>query len=126
MKIEPLAEYLESEGIAKAGKDLFAYYMPDSVSEGILLISSLEGTPIDTELPGYRKTGFQVIIRHDDHVKGRALADQVSSALTMSNTTLTDMYVNYIRPRHEPVVFPSSEGDFLEFSVNYDANYVMA
>lgn len=126
MNLAPLAEYLELEDIAVAGKDLFLYQMPSTVSVGILLLTPLSGTEIDYYLPGYRKTTFQVIVRHTDHVEGQALAELISATLTLANKQLTNMNVNYIRPKHEPVVYPVSEGDFLEFSVNYDANYVMA
>jgi hypothetical protein len=123
MKLEPLAQYLKDQDIAIPGTDLFIYEMPSSVKVGILILTSLSGTNINYELPDYRKTTFQVIVRHTDHVKGRELAELVSSGLTMSGATLEGMSVNYIRPKHEPVVYPVSEGDFLEFSVNFDANF---
>ena len=126
MILEAVAEFLKSERVAVGGKDLFIHEMPSKVSIGVLLLTPLSGTTINHELPKYRTAGFQVIVRHTDHVNGRLLVDQVMASLTMANVTLGGLKVNFIRPKHEPVVYPTSEGDFLEFSVNYDANYVMA
>lgn len=125
MKIEPVAEYIEDEGIAFAGTDLFAYHMPEDVEEGVLLLPPLTGEKIDYELPDYRTSSFQIIVRHKSHAKGVALAEMIMSLLTLSNSTvLNGLSVKYMRPRHEPVVFPSSKGDYLEISVNYDAVYI--
>ncbi|NQZ53219.1 MAG: hypothetical protein HRT93_03085 [Piscirickettsiaceae bacterium] len=125
MKLEPIAGYLESKGIAFAGEDLFADHMPENVEEGVLLVSPLIGEQIDYDLPNYRKTSFQVIVRHTDRKKGVALAEMVMEALTLGNTdALTGISVKYMRPRHEPVIFPSSKGDYLEISVNYDTAYI--
>lgn len=125
MKLEPIAEFLEDEGIGTAGKDLFVYHMPEGVSEGVLLVSPLSGEKIDYELPNYRVSKFQVIVRHSSYREGVALAVMVMNAITLSNTdVLNGIFVKYMRPRHEPVVFPSSKGDNLEISVNYDAVYI--
>tara|TARA_R110000851_G_C13102760_1_gene569250 strand:- start:33162 stop:33545 length:384 start_codon:yes stop_codon:yes gene_type:complete len=125
MKLEPIAQHLVTEDVAEQGVDLFIYNMPSGVEIGILLISSLSGTEIDYELPGFKRTSFQAIVRHTEFVEGRELADLVSSTLTLKNGTMLDnLLVRYIRPRHEPVVYPVSEGDYLEFSINFDAVYI--
>lgn len=126
MNLEPLAQKLSDDGIATAGVDLFIHNMPSNVTKAVLLLSNLTGTPIDFELPGYRRTSFQAIIRHTDYVQGLALANEVSEALTFKSgeSILDTLHIKHILPRHEPVVFPVSEGDFLEISVNFDAVYI--
>ena len=124
MNLKPIAEYLESQGLGTGGRDLFVNYMPEDVQQGILLMNKLSGTPIDWELPGYRRSGFQLIVRHTDDEAGLLMAEQLSDALTLTNTTLTGMLVKVIRPKHEPVVYPVSKGDYLEISVNFEAIYV--
>lgn len=126
MKLDALAQILIDEGIATAGVDLFIHKMPSNIKVGVLLLNKLSGTPIDFELPGYRRTGFQVIVRHTDYAQGIMLANNVSTALTFKGveSTLGDMLIKHILPKHEPVVFPVSEGDFLEISVNFDAVYI--
>lgn len=122
--LEALAQLLQDTGLGVQGENIFVHMMPSSVSQGILLLSPLSGVPIDHELPGYRKTSFQAIVRHTSHASGKALAEQMSNALSLVNTTLSGYDVKFILPRHEPVVFPVSEGDFLEISVNFEAVYV--
>lgn len=125
MNLEAIANYLVTQGVGISGQSLFVYRMPPAINEGILLISDLKGTEIDYELPGFKRTTFQAIVRHTEHVAGRALADLVSSTLTLENGfVLSNLLVRYIRPRHEPVMYPVSEGDYLEFSVNFDAVYI--
>lgn len=127
MKLEPIAEYLHSLGIATPGKDLFAYSAPSSApNNSVLLVSPLTGTDIDYELPCFRRTKFQVIVRGSDHVEGVKLAEKIMDALTLENSSvMPEISIKYMRPRHEPVVFPSSEGDLLEVSVNYDTVYII-
>ena len=126
MNLQELANYLSDGGIVTQGKDLFIHNMPAKVDSGVLLRGKLTGTPINHELPGYRRTGFQAVIRHTDYKEGFELAETVSSELTFKggDTVLGSIVVKHILPKHEPVVFPVSEGDFLEFSVNFDAVYI--
>ena len=126
MKMDSLAQKISDDGLATPGVNLFIHKMPSKVESGILLLNKLSGTPIDFELPGYRRTGFQVIVRHTDYTAGIELMENVVSSLTIKGgeTLLGDMHVKHILPKHEPVVFPVSEGDFLEISVNFDAVYI--
>lgn len=125
MKLEPIAQHLVTEDVAEGGVDLFVYRMPAQIKQGILLIGDLGGTEIDHELPGYKRTSFQAIIRHTELVEGMELANLVLKTLTLSdNTILDNLLFRYVLPRHEPVVYPVSEGDYLEFSVNFDAVYI--
>jgi len=124
MKFEPLADYLDGQGIVTKGQTLFIHYMPQTIKIGALMLGKLTGTPIDPELPGYYKTGFRIIVRHQDIVDGLAMANQIKDALNMRNVELPGMSIRYIVPKHEPVLFPISEGDHLEISINFDAVYV--
>lgn len=126
MKPEPIATYLQDRGIGIVGESIFAYTLPPDLDMAIAIIPPLSGTPIDAELPGYRRGKFQVIVRTPTHQDGDTIARQIMSELTLVNSQIGPMSIKYIRPRHEPVVYPSSKGDLLETSVNYDAVYVMA
>lgn len=126
MDLDALAAYIADSGLGVVtGRDktIFVYDMPEKVARGVLLKLPDDGVPIDHELPGYRKTGFQVIVRDNDYVKGMKAANDISTALNLSNTTVGTMSCRFIRPKHEPIVFPVSQGDTLEFSVNFDATY---
>lgn len=121
-----VATYLEQQGIGYTtgrAKDIFIYEMPETVTEAVLLKDAPLGNEIDHELPGYIVGDFQVIVRAKEIADGEAKADAVSSALTILNQTIGSLSVNYIRPRHLPMVFPVSEGDYREWLVMFDTNF---
>ena len=104
------------------GETLFQHGMPETVEFGALVRDNYPGgSKIDHELPGFRKFRFQVIVRAKDYLQGRALAQKVSSALTMGETEIPGAFVRYIRPRHDPISYPLSRGGVVEFSTNFDA-----
>lgn len=125
MNVQGVVQYLHDQGLAVIGSDLFIHHMPESVNEGILVIGPESGTMIDHHLPGYRRTSFQLIIRANEYGSGEERAEKISESLTGDGISMQGMYVKRVHPRHEPIVFPSSKGDLLEFSVNFDIVYVV-
>lgn len=123
MNLLPLATELQAKKIGTMGKTVFINMLPIDVPLGVLLRNSLSGTEIDYELPGYFRTDFQVIVRAGSYQAGEALMEKVFNALTFSDRQLGDMHFNYMRPRTEPVVFPLSEGNLLEFSAYFDVSF---
>lgn len=121
-----MLDLLESAGLGKRGESLFLFNMPDTATRGIVLLSSLSGEKIDHELPGYRKPDFQIVARAHDYLVGHDLAKSAMEALTISQETMLDgMQVKFVRPRHEPVSYPVSDGNYIEWSVNFDATCVI-
>jgi len=128
MFLKAIAEYAQSVGAGTIGQDLFAYNMPETPNIGILLRQPLVGAEIDYELPGYRKSKFQVVVRckATQIEQGRATIDDFVAKITlMQETALTGYTIKFMRPRHDPIVYPISEGANLEFSVNFDVVYVI-
>ncbi len=62
---------------------------------------------------------------------GDRLAKRVMEALTLSEHSFTNeageevMHVNFLRPRTLPIVYPRSDGNGKEWSINLDASYVL-
>ncbi|HEO0817036.1 minor capsid protein [Acinetobacter baumannii] len=123
MNLLPLATELQTKKIGTMGKTVFINMLPIDVPLGVLLRNSLSGTEIDYELPGYFRTEFQVIVRAGSYPAGEALMDKVFNTLTLNDRQLGNMHFNYIRPRTEPVVFPLSDGNLLEFSAYFDVSF---
>lgn len=128
MRLEEIAEYLVSLDIGlktrDSQKNLFVNYMGPNIPKGVLIRESYMGTPIDHYLPGYFRASFQIIVRDSDYVEGRRKADIILESLTVRQSrTIGSMYVRQILPRHEPLVYPVSEGNRLEWSINFDAAY---
>lgn len=125
MKLEAVASLIAQAGIAVPGENLFVYHLPDSVLNGVLIVDSSTGEPIDYEVIGFRKTSFQIIVRASTHSVGKEMAERIMNLLTITKQQIAPGFsVKYMRPRHEPVVYPISEGGHLEFSVNYDVSYI--
>lgn len=124
MKLEPMAERLESEGLGSQGDDIFINFMP-AEKTGLLLRYPFGGVMIDHDLPGYRKGSFQLIARGKDYETALELINQAIAALEMEEADLTGLRVKYMRPRHDPFTFPTSVGNNVEFLVNIDVCYVI-
>ncbi len=122
MNLTPLAQRLHSKKIGIIGKTLFVNMLPINTAIGILLRNDLRGTEIDYELRGYTRTQFQAIVRAPNYPQGESLMEKLTQSLTVTNTPIGDIHFNFIRPRTEPVVFPLSEGNLLEFSVYFDVS----
>jgi len=124
-----IAQHLDDSSVGRStgrDKDIFVFNMPDRVDSGILLKDAPLGTPIDQEIPGYFSTEFYAIVRATEHAKGEALADTMSTALTVNESGLVaGLAVNFIRPRIIPMVFPVSDGDFIELLVIFDINFTL-
>lgn len=128
MFLKTIAEYAESKDAGTIGVNLFAYNMPETSNLGVLLRQPLVGADIDYELPGYRKSKFQVVVRCKpaEIEQGRAKIDDFVQKITLlTETALTGYLIKFMRPRHDPIMYPISEGANLEFSVNFDVVYVI-
>lgn len=139
MILEPVAQYLLGQGLARAfGVDLFCVYMPLDVKNAILLVSQLGGNHINYQLPGWRKNDpFQIVVRAQDPVAGKALAWRVQTALAAieqggpvamsypADPTIPALTVRYIRPAHDPVVFPRLQSGLWEINTNFNATYII-
>lgn len=125
MNLEPFANCLQAMDVGVIGNNIFLYNMPNTVHEGILFVAPLSGMKIDPDLPNYRKGKFQVIVRSEAYSDAKELADSVMGVLDFANKVVDNYSVKYVRPRTEPVVFPVSEGDYIEFSLNFNTVYVI-
>ena len=125
MKLMPLLERLQMNGLGAAGTDLFLNMMPSTVTRATMLREPLTGTEINHELPEYYKTEFQVIVRSPDYEDGLRLIDDVVAALTLEEEVVEDMYFRYCRPKAQPVSFPISDGALIEYTVKMCACFNM-
>lgn len=123
MNLLPLVEHLTKNKVGAPGKTLFINMIPIGAPSGVLLRNPLTGTKIDHELPGFYKTTFTVIVRSTDYEKGEVKTEEVASCLNLSETTIGDIHIKYCRPRSEPVPYPLSLGNLIEFAIEYDVCY---
>jgi hypothetical protein len=128
---EHLAPILISARLGKAGLDLFCHKMPSEITKGLVVMGDLAGSEIDHELVNWRIGQIQVILRDTDHASGLRRARAVMDALTVMHRDLPPagggpgIRLRRLRPIHDPIVYPRSEGDVLEFSLNFEAIWIV-
>lgn len=124
MNLIDVLTVLEDEGYGRIGASLFLSNMPLEISEGVMVRNPLTGVKIDHELPGYFKTTFQLIIRGKDLPIAMAKADEISKLLTMYETELDTMHVNYMRPQTKPIPYPITKSNLIEVTANFEVCFV--
>lgn len=123
-----IANYLAANGHGRSsgsGRNIFVNHLPAAINAGVMIRQDYEGVSYQHELPGYFKAAFQVIVRNPDYVAGQTLAENIAVTLNKERVVIGTMNVKYIRPIQKPIVFPASEGDYLEFSTYFDVCYSM-
>lgn len=118
MNLSSMVEFLQQKGLGVPGQNLFAYAMPDSIAQGLLLTAQM---PIQRDmyvLELYRGE-FQVIARGSTHDELIARLNSVSDTLTLQGDVIGTMHFRFIVPMHAPLVFPRAESRLLEASVNF-------
>ena len=111
------------------GKTLFIHSMPDTVTEGIVILPSLVGSKINPQFPKWRNGDMMQIVSRSKNVQtSRDNAQKASDLLTVSLPEiitgssiglLADISVEEIRPTTDPIVFPKPLTDWWESSVNF-------
>jgi hypothetical protein len=122
MDLEAIAIKLEVDGLGTRGVDLFYDNMPVAVTRGLLITAQM---PIKRNLyvPSMRTGAFQVISRQlddVDYVDPALILESAIASLSGQGVTIGSMNFRYIRAESDPFVFPRSDGDIIEASVNFD------
>lgn len=120
MWLEDLALHLRAMNHPDVGTNVFVHALPSTVETGVMLASGYQGMPVDPYIPEYYKGPMQIIARAKKSAQAEAIASAISKALTMEEVTVGNIIVRRCHPRHLPVPFPRSNGDYFEASVNFD------
>lgn len=129
---EHIASILTTARIGTLGKTMFCHALPPSVTTGIVIMGDLSGSEIDHDLPGWRMGHIQVIVRDPSYSAGLTLSRQIITALSSEQPRdlaaaggAPAIRLRRLRPIHDPIVFPRSPGDVMEFSTNYEGVWVV-
>jgi hypothetical protein len=130
MNLKGIGQYLESVHAGRVGEDIFVTEMPLECKEGVLLLNRYAGSVIDHELPGWRDTGFRIVIRSVDYERGEALAVSVSTALTVKQDTPMGalsslMLMKLMLPMNDPLPYRRSDAGVWEFEVDIECIYII-
>jgi hypothetical protein len=125
MNLRSIAQYLEAASLGSRGLTIFITEMPSTCKEGILLMDRYSGSPIDHELPGWRDTGFGMVVRSAEYDAGYALASRASIELTIQQETdMEELIMRQCLPYNEPRPYRRSVGGFWEFEVDLECTYI--
>lgn len=131
MNLEVVAQILQDANLGRIGQDIFIHYMPAETKRGIMLRLPLTGVEVNHYMPGFYKSRFQVIVREQRIEAGETLSHAVVKAL------YTDLRTEYVTPRGEnllvhyihhdswPIVYPLSDGNAREWSINFDCCFAI-
>lgn len=121
MNLQAVVEYLQAQNQGKIGVDLFAYFMPADIENGVLVINS---TPVSIDpYMGTRGGSLQIIVRGNDVLKIKSKAEALSGLLNQEGLSLGGMSFRDLHPTHEPFIYPRTDGNHLEASVNFSFVY---
>lgn len=123
MNLHPIRDYIAANTSLKVGETLFSYSIPADVDVGVLVVSEPAGNRVDHEIKGVFKGRYQIIVRDKDFDSGMLRANQLFTLLDLIETDMYEYVVTYSRPRNTPLPFARSDGDLIEFSINYDIRY---
>jgi len=121
MNLKPFKDFLTA---TLTTDQVFMFHMPETVTDGILILHNLAGAKLDPSLPGYKRAKFQTIVRSNNFENGYAKSKQIMDVFKVAaRKTQSNIYFHFIEPLHDPVAFPVSKGNFIEFSVNFETAY---
>jgi len=100
------------------GVSLFHSHMPADVVSGVLVMARVP-VLIDP-YTGMRKGTFQVICRDLKITLAHDRASAIIEAIVSEGVVVGGVNFRFIKPQHEPLVFPRTEGAQFEAAVNYN------
>lgn len=121
--IDTLANHLEDTGVGLVGKDIFVHFLPESAESGILLLDNYV-YKTTSEIPGYRRGQFRIVVRAKTHKEGNTLSTQAIAALSMVRRKFDGIEIKLLEQMHDPIAFPpSTHTKSKEFVTNFSVIY---
>lgn len=127
INLDVLTTLLTNAGVTT----VYQHYMPPEIKSGVLLRQPLEGVDHDHYLPGYFRAKVQAIVREQTHAAGETIANLVERTLTIKQRTTYKnesdevvMVVNHLLPKTRPIRYPRSDGNGIEWSINFEYSMV--
>ena len=124
MNLEELLIHMQGLGLGTPGQNLFRHQMPEQIQEGLLVTSQVPAD-IHPYVIQYRKGSIQVIARSPNGDAAITKLNGVVDAISGEGLDLPSARVLRLYPRHEPLLYPKSEGALYEASVNFDIVFTL-
>ena len=124
--LDSLANYLQDQGLATIGTNLFVHSMPAKVTSGYLLVNNIKGAKVHKYYPGWRDCVFRIIARGVDRPIAIGNLNTLLPYLQFDETQLDTVFIKHIRYDNDPIVFPVSyNSEMTEASVQLTAIYTL-
>ena len=114
------------DGNNVTGYSVYMYHFPETEDQGILLLHNMNGAKLDPNLPDLKKGKFQAIIRvgKSNFQSGYELSKLVIATFkAVKRTTINGVLIHFIEPMSDPIAYPVSKGNYIEFSCNFETAY---
>lgn len=104
------------------GQTIFCRSMPAGVSRAVLVLLDHYDGEADQEIPGRYFQPYQLVVRDPDSSAGLVRANELMVLLRREiPVELDTVKMINSRPRHLPLDYRRSDGDLIEWSLNFDA-----
>lgn len=124
MRLEAIAQWLQTRGVGVVGQTIFINFIPDNIA-GILLRQDLAGTPRNQELPGYVRSPFWLIARAPSYGQAKTLCDAAKAAFELiASQTVDGVNFRYCKPARYPIPYAPSPGQNVELAVSYTTVHI--
>lgn len=112
-----VCQFLHEKGAGVPGKTLFYGHMPHQIKSGVVVLVRVP--PNDDPYTRIRKGTFQVVVRDEIRDAAYDKAVSIKKLLRLEGGVVGGMSFKFILPKHDPLVYPRSDGGLFEASVNY-------
>ena len=99
----------------------FVRQFPGTIDEGILVLD--DNLDFDLDIDGYVRGHYQVVVRSTEQQEALEKALLLTPTLKFRNKTVGGIYFQLSNPLHYPMVYPRTDGDYFEASVNFDVAF---
>lgn len=119
MNLQHVVDRLAAAGLGVPGVTLFRERMPMAVAEG-LLVCELQPNTINPYVMGLKRGTFAVVARGSELDAIRARLQSATAELTVQGWIVDSTHYRHVTPRHDPFIYPRSDGDLYEGNVLFD------
>lgn len=123
--LDSVAQIINDDGIATLGEDLFILDAPSAVQNYIVVLPDYKPATIDPDLPNYHTMNFKVVVRNVDHEAGMALCNLIINSTTLYSYEDLFLKIKRLQPLSLPMVFRRSDMGVIEFSITYNARFII-
>lgn len=115
--LKAIVNFIQAKGLGTPGVDLFYGHMPSEVSTGTLVLARVA---IDNDpYTAIKKGTFQIVTRAATGNLAHDKAAAIAKVLRFEGAEIGEVSFKFAYPKHEPIVFPRTDGGQYEASVNY-------